>query len=406
MKSKHHSQSLPNSKHPLPPAPGEQGVYFDYAATTPVASEVAAAMGKFLTQNGTFGNPHSTTHRFGHAALEAVNTARQDVATLINAAADEIVWTSGATEAINLAIKGVMLSPYARGRHLVITALEHKAVLENANWLSRAGFDVTHVAPDPDGMITPAVIEAALRPDTALVSVMHVNNEVGTITDIPEIARVVRDTGAVFHVDAAQSAARLPLDVSVLGMDLLSLSAHKIYGPKGIGALFLRRSIRSAIAPQTHGGGQEGGLRGGTLPTHQIVGLGFAARLVANGLASEASRLTILDHRLLRWLEGIDGATVNGNALARVPGIMNIAFPGVEAESLMIALSDIAIATGSACTSAAVEPSHVLRALGISDALAQSSVRLSFGRYTTEAEIDFVGHRMNEAVSTLRSIAV
>jgi len=405
MESQHKTKYLSKKEREASSVGNGQGVYLDYAATTPVAPEVARAMAGFLTKDGTFGNPHSITHQFGHAALEAIDTARQDVAELIGAAVDEIVWTSGATEAINLAIKGVMLSSRSRGRHLLVSALEHKAVLETADWLSRKGFDVTHLKPDPDGMITPGIVEAAIRPDTALVSVMHVKNEVGTITDIPSIARMVCDAGAFVHVDAVQSAARLPLDVSLLGVDLLSLSAHKLYGPKGVGALFVRRAIRPLLEPQTHGGGQERGLRGGTLATHQIVGLGVAARLATNLLDVEAERTAAIDRRLLRWLEGIDGTIVNGNTTVRVPGILNVAFPGVEVESLMLALHNIALSAGSACTSAAIEPSHVLRALGISEPRALSSVRFSTGRYTTEAEIDFVGYRVTEAVSTLRSIA-
>ena len=361
-------------------------------------------MAKFLTTDGTFGNPHSVTHRFGHAASEAIEEARGHVAGLIGADADEIFWTSGATEAINLAIKGVLLSPNVPGRHLLVSALEHKAVLDTASWLSSTEVDVTYLEPDADGMVTPDVVRAGLRPDTALVSVMHVNNEVGTVTDIPGISRVVRDSGALLHVDAVQSAARLPIDVSRLGADLLSLSGHKIYGPKGVGALFVRRPVRPVLVPQTHGGGQEGGLRAGTLATHQIVGLGEAARFVADCQSTDAERVAAIDRRLLGWLNRIDGAVVNGNHVARVPGILNIAFPGVEAESLMLALGDIAISAGSACTAASIEPSHVLRGLGIAETLALSSVRFSVGRYTTEAEVDFTGSRVIDAVSTLRSI--
>ncbi len=382
----------------------EEGVYLDYAATTPVAPEVANTMAKFLTADGVFGNPHSVTHRFGHAASEAIEEARGHVSRLIGADADEIFWTSGATEAINLAIKGVMLSPSVRGRHLLVSSLEHKAVLDTADWLSGQGVEVTYLTPDADGMITPDVVRADLRPDTALVSLMHVNNEVGTVTDIPSIARVVRKNGTLFHVDAVQSAARLPIDVSLMGVDLLSLSGHKIYGPKGVGALFVRRSVRPLLIPQIHGGGQEAGLRAGTLATHQVVGLGAAARLTNDCQSSDAERVAAIDRRLLGWLDEIGGAVVNGNRTARVPGILNIAFPGVEAESLMLALGDVAISAGSACTAASIEPSHVLEGLGVTETLALSSVRFSVGRYTTEVEVDFVGQRVNDAVSTLRSI--
>ena len=382
----------------------EQGVYLDYAATTPVAPEVANTMAKFLTADGVFGNPHSVTHRFGHAASEAIEEARGHVSRLIGADTDEIFWTSGATEAINLAIKGVLLSHSVRGRHLLVSSLEHKAVLDTAHWLSGQGVEVTCLAPDTDGMITPDVVRAELRPDTALVSLMHVNNEVGTVTDIPSVARVVRDNGTLFHVDAVQSAARLPIDVSLMGVDLLSLSGHKMYGPKGVGALFVRRSVRPLLMPQIHGGGQEAGLRAGTLATHQVVGLGAAARLTNDCQSSDAERVAAIDRRLLGWLDKIDGAVVNGNRTARVPGILNIAFPGVEAESLMLALGDVAISAGSACTAASIEPSHVLEGLGVTETLALSSVRFSVGRYTTEVEVDFVGQRVNDAVSTLRSI--
>ena len=390
---------------PLQGSHAEQGVYLDYAATTPVAPEVATTMVGFLTQDGIFGNPHSITHGFGRAASEAVDSARRDVARMIGANADEIIWTSGATEAINLAIKGVMLSPHIRGQHLLVTALEHKAVLDTAEWLSGMGIDVTYVTPNPDGAITPEIIEAGLRNDTSLVSVIHVNNEVGTITDIPSIARVVRESGALLHVDAVQSAARLPLDVSTLGADLLSLSGHKLYGPKGIGVLFVRRSIRSVLMPQIHGGGQEGGVRAGTLATHQIVGLATAARSISAYVDDEMERTEGIDQRLLRGLKKINGIVLNGNLDARIPGILNVAFLGVEAESLILALRDVAISTGSACTTTEIEPSHVLLALGVGEEVALSSVRFSIGRYTTDADIDFACHRVDEAVSTLRRIA-
>ena len=384
---------------------GGQGIYFDYAATTPVATEVAKAMAGFLTLRGVFGNPSSVTHRFGARAADAVEEARRDVAELIGARTDEIFWTSGATESVNLAVKGAMLSPLARGRHLLVSALEHKAVLDTADWLSRAEFDVTRLSPDPIGEITPAIVAAGVRSDTALVSVMHVNNEVGTVTDVAAIARVLRGTGALLHVDAVQSAARMPLDVALLGADMLSLSGHKIYGPKGVGTLYVRRGLQAGLVAQSHGGGQEGGLRPGTLPTHQIVGMGRAARLVRARMDKDAEHVAALDRFLLQNVAGIDGAMVNGPLASRVPGILNVAFPGVEAESLMLALGDVAVSAGSACTAAAVEPSHVLQALGIGENAALSSVRFSFGRYTTEEEADIVGRRVEHAVSTLRSIA-
>lgn len=381
------------------------GIYLDYAATTPVEAEVADAMAEFLTRNGVFGNPHSTTHRFGQAAHQAVETARQDVARLIGADDNEIVWTSGATEAINLAIKGIVLSRCATGRRLLVSSLEHKAVLDTADLLARNGIHVDRLLPDSKGLITPALVESAIRPDTALVSVMHVNNEVGTITDIASIARVVHNHGSLLHVDAAQSAVRLPIDVHCLDLDLLSLSGHKIYGPKGAGVLFVRRAVRPMLEAQTHGGGQEGGLRSGTLATHQVVGLGVAARLVRERLLSDANHIAAIDKQLLHWIEKIDGAELNGNQSARVPGILSVTFRGVEAESLMLALRDIAVSAGSACTTTQVEPSHVLLALGLSEGDALSSIRLSLGRCTTPADIDVAGRRLHEAVTTLRSIA-
>ncbi|MYK61564.1 MAG: aminotransferase class V-fold PLP-dependent enzyme [Chloroflexi bacterium] len=381
------------------------GIYLDYAATTPVDPKVAHAMAESLTRDGVFGNPHSTSHRFGHAASQAVEAARRDVAQLIGADEDEIVWTSGATEAINLALKGVMLSPRVKGGHLLVSALEHKAVLDTADWLSRNGADVERLMPDDDGLITPELVRSRMRTDTTLVSVMHVNNEVGTTTDVAQIARVVHGYGALLHVDASQSAARLPIDVSIVGADLLSLSGHKIYGPKGVGVLFVRRAVRPLVEAQTHGGGQEGGLRSGTIATHQVVGLGIAAQLVRDRLRSDAIRIATTEQRLLRWIEKIDGAVLNGNQSARAPGILSVAFRDVEAESLMLALGDIAVSAGSACTTTLVEPSHVLLALGLPETDALSSIRLSPGRYTTAADIDTAGQRLIEAVTTLRSIA-
>lgn len=382
-----------------------RGIYLDYAATTPVEPEVGSTMAEFLTRDGVFGNPHSSTHNYGHAASLAIDTAREQVATLIGADIDEIVWTSGATEAINLAIKGVMLSQRAKGHRLLVSLLEHKAVLDTADWLERKGIQVDRLAPDGAGLITPDLVQSHLRPDTALVSIMHVNNEIGTITDITDIARVVHDYGSLLHVDAAQSAGRLPIDVHRDGVDLLSLSGHKIYGPKGVGALFVGRRLRSILKPQTHGGGQEGGLRSGTLATHQVAGFGVAARIVGERLRLDKQRAVAMDERLLRWLGEIDGVRPNGNQGARIPGILSAAFDGVEAESLMLALGNIAVSAGSACTTAKVEPSHVLLGLGLSEAIALSSIRFSMGRYTTTSEIDITGRRLQEAVTALRRIA-
>jgi len=390
-------------KYESPPVGG--GIYLDYAATTPAAPEVAKAMAACLSLDGVFGNPASIAHSYGGAAQEAVETARLEVAALIGAKAEEIIWTSGATESINLGLKGLMLSPQARGRHLAVSALEHKAVLDTAHWLSGQGVDVTVMPPDASGAITPEIVASAVRSDTALVSLMHVNNETGAITDIPAVSRIVRKAGAMFHVDAVQSAARQPLDVSELGCDMLSLSGHKMYGPKGVGALYVRRGLLPALVPQTHGGGQERGLRPGTLPTHQIVGMGAAARLVGGRLEIDARRTAALDRRLLQNLERVGSALVNAGGTARAPGILNVSFDGVAAESLLLALEGVALSAGSACTSEAVEPSHVLLASGLSAAAALSSVRFSFGRYTTEAEIDLAADRVAEAVSVLRSIA-
>ena len=401
------SHGLPN---PCPRPCGSQmvqlpNVYLDHAATTPVEPEVAQAMTKFLTHEGVFGNPHSTAHRFGHAASEAVEMARHEVAALIGADDDEIVWTSGATEAINLAIKGTMLSWGGAGRRLLVSALEHKAVLGTADWLTRNSVRVDRAKPNSEGLITPAQVEALIRRDTALVSIMHVNNEVGTITDVAAIARVAHEHGCLVHVDAAQSAARLPIDVQSLDVDLLSLSGHKMYGPKGVGALFVRRALRPMLEAQTHGGGQEGGLRSGTLATHQVAGLGVAARLARERLRSDATRAETVDQRLLGWIGEIDGAKLNGSQSARVAGILSVAFRGVEAESLMLALGDLAVSAGSACTTSQVEPSHVLLGLGLSEEEALSSIRISAGRGTTIADIDAAGRRLSEAVSALRSIA-
>ncbi len=390
---------------PSPEMATSSDVYLDHAATTPVEPDVASAMANFLTRKGIFGNPHSTAHRFGQAASEAVEMARREVAGLIGADDDEIVWTSGATEAINLALKGTMLSPSRAGRHLLVSALEHKAVLDTADWLAGSRTRVDRVTPDEEGLITPERVDALIRRDTALVSVMHVNNEVGTVTDIAAIGRVVREHGCLLHIDAAQSAARIPIDVRSLDVDLLSLSAHKMYGPKGVGALYVRRAVRSMLEAQTHGGGQEGQLRSGTLATHQVVGFGVAAHLVRERLRSDAARAATMDQRLVGWIGGIKGSQLNGNQAARVPGILSVAFRDVEAESLMLALGDIAVSAGSACTTTRVEPSHVLLGLGLSHARALSSIRISMGRHTTAADVDVAGRRLCEVVPALRSIA-
>ena len=379
-------------------------IYLDYAATTPVAPQVARSMARFLTMDGVFGNPSSITHQFGNAASEAVETARQDIADLIGARPGEVVFTSGATESINLALKGVMLSPKSRGRNLVVSALDHKAVLDTAKWLADSGTELVIMSPDSEGLVTPEVVSAHAH-DAALVSVLLVNNETGTITDVPAIAHVAHDAGALLHVDAVQATARMPLDVNTLGADLLSLSAHKMYGPKGVGALYIRRPFQPHLVPHLHGGGQEGGLRAGTLATHQIVGFGDAAKLLSLHLDADMERIRAMDSILLQHLEEIDQCTLNGNAERRIPGILNVAFRRVSSESLMLALPEVALSTGSACTSNSIESSHVLSALGIDERTSLSSIRFSMGRYTTQDDIDCVADRVRGAVAALRRLA-
>ena len=383
----------------------ETGIYLDYAATTPVDPAVARVMNDFLTADGVFGNPASVTHSFGQEAAESVEMARQEVSALVSSKPEEIVWTSGATEAINLALKGAASARRNRGGHVVTSPLEHNAVLDSAKWLESQGFEIGYVEPDNEGAITPENLSRALRPDTVVVSLMLVNNETGTITDIAALGPVVRRRGALLHVDAVQGAARLPLEDIAAEADLISISAHKMYGPKGIGALRVRWPLRGELVPQIHGGGHELGLRSGTLPTHQIAGMGVAAGLVRQRREVDAKHVAALDHRLRVHLDRIKGAVVNGSRRQRVPGILNVHFAGIEAESLMIALGNIAISSGSACTSADMEPSHVLVALGHDAEWALSSVRFSFGRFTTIDEIDCVGRLVHDTVTALRRLA-
>ena len=380
-------------------------VYLDYAATTPVDNEVIEAMSQCLGFDGIFGNAASRSHSFGWEAEKVVENARAQVAELINADPSEIVWTSGATESINLAIKGVAYGCANRGKHLVTSSLEHKAVLDTCGQLAREGFEVTYVRPNRDGLISPENVKQTLRNDTILVSLMHVNNEVGTITDINAIGKITRARGIAFHVDAAQSAARLTLDTKSIQADLISLSGHKMYGPKGVGVLFVRRSPRVRIEPQIHGGAQEQGLRSGTLATHQIVGVGMAAHLICKHRSRYTETLAALDYRLLNHLMNIEYITINGNQSHRSAGILNIGFACVDSESLMRSLKDVAISSGSACTSSRIEPSHVLLSLGLSEDLANCSVRFSLGRYTTEEEIDFVAARIRSTVDELRQLS-
>ena len=380
-------------------------VYMDYAATTPVDPAVVAEMTRYLGPNGAFGNAASRSHSFGRDAEEAVERARVHVADLINAEPREIVWTSGATESDNLAIKGTASAHSDRGTHIVTSAIEHKAVLDSCLHLERNGFEITRIKPNADGLITPTLVQSALRHNTVLLSLMHVNNELGTITDIEAIGRMARDRGILFHVDAAQSAARLPLDMKRLSADFVSLSAHKMYGPKGVGALYVRRRPPPLLEPQIHGGGHERGLRSGTLPTHQIAGMGEAARLIARCRDADAAKAASLETHFLDQLRCIEQVSANGDRTRCVPGIVNLRFACVESEALMIALPDVAFSTGSACTSARVEPSYVLRALGLDDNSAHSSLRFSIGRFTTAAEIDYVTRRIRDAVAELRILS-
>ena len=376
----------------------ERAVYLDYSATTPVDPRVAQKMSRCLLADGDFGNPASTTHGYGWDAAELVEEARANVAALINADPRSIVWTSGATESDNLALKGV--AEAARGGHLVTTSYEHKAVLDTAKYLESGGVGVTYVDPGRDGIVDPAHVVAALREDTFLVSVMHANNEVGTVNDIAAIGRACRARGIPFHTDAAQSAGKVSLDVERDCVDFVSISGHKIYGPKGIGALYVRREPPLAVAAQIHGGGHERGMRSGTLPTHQCVGLGEACKL-ALGTEAENRRIADLRSRLWSHLKQVPGTRLNGSAAQRLPGTLNVSFADVDGETLLMALDDLAVSSGSACTSATVEPSYVLRAMGITDVLAASSLRFTVGRFTTADEVDFAGRRTAEVVGAL-----
>ncbi|MBD3737465.1 MAG: IscS subfamily cysteine desulfurase [Pseudomonas balearica] len=380
-------------------------IYLDYSATTPVDPRVAAKMVECLTTEGNFGNPASRSHLFGWKAEEAVENARRQVAELVNADPREIVWTSGATESDNLAIKGVAHFYASKGKHIVTTKIEHKAVLDTTRQLEREGFEVTYIEPGEDGIITPAMVEAALRDDTVLVSVMHVNNEIGTINDITAIGELTRSRGILFHVDAAQSTGKVEIDLEKMKVDLMSFSAHKTYGPKGVGALYVRRKPRVRLEAQMHGGGHERGMRSGTLATHQLVGMGEAFRIAKEEMAQENERLRGLRDRFLRKVEALEELYTNGSMTARVPHNLNLSFNYVEGESLIMALKDLAVSSGSACTSASLEPSYVLRALGRNDELAHSSIRFSFGRFTTEEEIDYAASKVCEAVNKLRELS-
>lgn len=380
-------------------------IYLDYSATTPVDPRVAEKMMQFLTLDGIFGNPASRSHRFGWQAEEAVDVARNQVAELIGADAREIVFTSGATESDNLAIKGAANFYQKKGKHIVTCKTEHKAVLDTCRQLEREGFDVTYLTPQPNGLISLQDFEAALREDTILVSIMHVNNEIGVIQDIGAIGAVCRRRGIIFHVDATQSVGKLPLDLETLPVDLMSFTAHKIYGPKGIGALYVRRKPRVRIEAQQHGGGHERGMRSGTLPVHQIVGMGEAYRIAKAEMATESERLRALRDRLWKGMSDIEEVHLNGSIEQGVPNILNVSFNYVEGESLIMALKDLAVSSGSACTSASLEPSYVLRALGLNDELAHSSIRFSLGRFTTEEEIDYTIALVHKSIARLRDLS-
>ncbi|MBK7612908.1 MAG: IscS subfamily cysteine desulfurase [Burkholderiales bacterium] len=378
-------------------------IYLDYAATTPVDPRVVQVMVPYLYEQ--FGNPASRSHAFGWAAEEAVEIAREHVAALIGADPREIAWTSGATESNNLAIKGAAQFHQGKGKHLITVKTEHKAVLDTMRELERVGFEVTYLDVLPNGLIDLEVLQAAIRPDTILVSVMAVNNEIGVVQDIDAIGALCRSKGILFHVDAAQASGKTPLDMSTQPIDLLSLSAHKTYGPKGIGALYVRRKPRVRIEAQMHGGGHERGMRSGTLPTHQIAGMGEAYRLAKLHMASENERIRALRDRLLQRLSVIPEILINGDVAQRVPHNLNISFKFVEGESLLMGIKGVAVSSGSACTSASLEPSYVLRALGLSDEVAHSSIRFSIGRFSTEADIDTAAEMVRQTVERLRTLS-
>ncbi|MDW6003192.1 IscS subfamily cysteine desulfurase [Vibrio mangrovi] len=380
-------------------------IYFDYSATCPVDPRVAEKMVQYMTVDGIYGNPASRSHRYGWQAEEAVDTAREQIAALLNADSREIVFTSGATESDNLAIKGAAHFYGKKGKHIITCKTEHKAVLDTCRQLEREGFEVTYLEPESNGLIDLNKLEAAMRDDTVLVSIMHVNNEIGVIQDIEAIGELCRERKIVFHVDAAQSAGKLPIDVQKLKVDLISLSAHKVYGPKGIGALYVRRKPRIRLEAQMHGGGHERGFRSGTLPTHQIVGMGEAFRIAKEEMQQDYDHAKKLRDRMLAGLEGMEAVTINGDLEQRLPNNLNISFAYVEGESLLMSLKDLAVSSGSACTSASLEPSYVLRALGMDDELAHSSIRFSFGRFTTEEEVDYAVEQIRVAVDKLRDMS-
>jgi cysteine desulfurase len=378
-------------------------IYLDYSATTPVDPRVAQKMIPYLTEQ--FGNPASRSHAFGWEAEKAVEEARAHVAALLNADPKEIIWTSGATEGNNLAIKGAANFYKGKGKHIITVKTEHKAVLDTVRELERQGFEATYLDPEPNGLLDLDKFRAAIRPDTILVSVMMVNNEIGVIEPIAEIGEICRAKGIIFHCDAVQAAGKIPIDLQKLKVDLLTVTAHKVYGPKGIGALYVRRKPRVRIEPQIHGGGHERGFRSGTLATHQIVGMGEAFRLAKLEMAAESERIRDLRDKLLAGFKDMEEVYVNGDMERRIPGNLNISFNFVEGESLIMAIKDIAVSSGSACTSASLEPSYVLRALGRSDELAHSSIRFTIGRFTTDEEIDYAVKLLRAKIGKLRELS-
>ncbi|MDP3517227.1 MAG: IscS subfamily cysteine desulfurase [Pseudohongiella sp.] len=377
-------------------------IYLDYAATTPVDPRVAKRMSECLSMEGVFGNPASRSHIFGWQAEQEVELARRHVADLIHCDPREIVWTSGATEADNLAIKGVAEFHADRGRHIVTSCIEHKAVLDSCHYLETKGFEISYLRPGSSGLISPEQLSEAIRADTVLVSLMHVNNEIGSANNLAALGEVTRSRHVLFHVDAAQSVGKLPIDLSALNVDLMSLSAHKVYGPKGVGALFVRREPRVNLTAQIHGGGHERGMRSGTLPTHQLVGMGEAFRLAGDVLHDEYVKIGQLRARLLDGLKMLPGWQLHGHADQCAPGIINLGFEGVDGESLLMSLRQLALSSGSACMSATLEPSYVLRGIGIPDDIAQSALRVSLGRFTTAADVDTAVAAISQNVQQLR----
>tara|TARA_B000000475_G_scaffold231011_1_gene196668 strand:- start:204 stop:1424 length:1221 start_codon:yes stop_codon:yes gene_type:complete len=380
-------------------------IYLDYASTTPVDPRVASKMMEFLTPDGEFGNPASRSHRFGWKADEAVEEARSHVANLVNCDPREIVWTSGATEADNLAIKGVARFYKSKGNHIITSKIEHKAVLDPCRQLEREGFEITYLDPDENGIINPSDIKEAIKDTTVLISIMHINNELGSVNDISEIGQIARDNGSFFHVDAAQSTGKIEIDLEKMPIDLMSFSAHKTYGPKGIGALYVRRKPRVRLEALIHGGGHERGMRSGTLATHQIVGMGEAFRIANEEMKQDNVKISKFHEKFLNKVKEIDHVYLNGDIKNKVPNILNVSFNFVEGESLIMGLKDIAVSSGSACTSASLEPSYVLRALGRKDELAHSSIRFSFGRFTNDDDVENTLDILGNVVHRLRELS-